>query len=127
MNNTVVREVAKCPNDAAKCGFELERLENTVKDGGRTNLPTDTMEYTRRTSQLNVEQDASNVKSQIIQCQTEEDRNRLLQSIIKRQKIIKEAPDVFSNPINYQTIYKKKCRCEKIPDDLLSTAGDSLS
>ena len=124
MNNTVVREVAKCPNDPAKCGFELERLENTVKDGGRTNLPTDTMEYinSRRTSQLNVEQDTSNVKSQIIQCQTEEDRNRLLQSIIKRQKIIKEAPDVFSNPINYQTIYKKKCRCEKIPDDLLSIA-----
>ena len=124
MNNTVVREVSKCPNNPAKCGFELERLENTVKDGGRTNLPTDTMEYinSRRTSQLNVEQDTSNVKSQIIQCQTEEDRNRLLQSIIKRQKIIKEAPEEFSNPINYQTIYKKKCRCEKIPDDLLSIA-----
>ena len=122
MNNSVVREVAKCPNDPSKCGFELDRVENTVKDGGRTNLPTDTMEYmnTRRTSQLNVEQDVSNIKSQIIQCETEEDRNRLLQSIIKRQKIIKEAPDVFENPGNYQTIYKKKCHCEKIPDDLLS-------
>ena len=115
MNTTAVREVAKCPNDRAKCDFELERIER---------YSTNTMEYinSRRTSQVNAEQDVLNVKSQIIQCQTEEDRNRLLQSIIKRQKIIKEAPDVFSNPINYQTIYKKKCRCEKIPDDLLSIA-----
>ena len=128
MNNAVVREVAKCPNDPAKCGFELERLENTVKDGGRTNLPTDTMEYinSRRTSQLNVEQDTSNVKSQIIQCQTEEDRNRLLQSIIKRQKIIREATENSCGPINYPTIYNKKCRCEKIPDDFQSISPDDI-
>ena len=121
MNNTVVREVAKCPNDPAKCGFELERIENTVLDGGRTTNPTDTMDYLgyRRSSQLNVEQNHSDIKSQIIQCEDEETRNRLLQGIIKRQKIIKEAPDVFANPGKYETIYRKKCQCEKIPTDLL--------
>ena len=112
MNHTAVREVAKCPNDQAKCGFELERMEY---------YGANTMEYMNswRTSQLNVEQDVSNVKSQIIQCQTEEDRNRLLQSIIKRHKIIREATEKTCNPISYTTIWKKRCRCEKIPDDFL--------
>ena len=116
MNNTAVREVAKCPNDRTKCGFELERIERYT---------TDTMEYinARRSSQLDLEQEVSNVKSQIIQCQTEEDRNRLLQSIIKRQKIIKELPNLIANELQ---IYKKKCRCEKIPDDLLSISQDDI-
>ena len=110
MNNTTVREVAKCPNDPAKCGFELERIDNTVKNGSRSTLQTDIMEP---------EINNSNIKSQIIQCETEEQRNRLLQGIIKRQKVIKEAPDVFANPGCYATIYRKKCHCEKMPDDSL--------
>ena len=110
MNNTVVREVAKCPNDPAKCGFELERLLNTVKDGSRSTLQTDIMEP---------EINNSNIKSQIIQCETEEQRNRLLQGIMKRQKVIKDAPNIFQNPGSYATIYRKKCCCVNIPDDLL--------
>ena len=110
MNNTVAREVAKCPNDPAKCGFELERIENTVKDGSRSTLQTDIMEPEIKNS---------NMKSQIIQCETEEQRNRLLQCIFKRQKVIKEAPVIFANPGSYATIYRKKCCCEKTPDDLL--------
>ena len=80
MNNTTVREVAKCPNDPAKCGFELERTENTVKDGSKSILQTDIMEP---------ETNNSNIKSQIIQCETEVERDRLLQAlwdIIKLQK-----------------------------------------
>ena len=110
MNNTTVREVAKCPNDPAKCGFELERMENTVMDGRLSVLQTDQMEPGTNNSEI---------KSQIIQCETETDRNRLLQGIIKRQRIIKEAPTVFEMPIHYATIYRKKCSCEEIPKDLL--------
>ena len=109
MNNTVVREVAKCPNDPAKCGFELERIENNVKDGSRSTLQTDIMEP---------EIDNSNIKSQIIQCETEEQRNRLLQGIIKRLKIIND-PNMCPNPVYYTTIYRKRCLCERIPDDSL--------
>ena len=56
-----------------------------------------------------------------------EGRDKILSTINQIKKSINLQADIFVNPGNpdYQTIYRKKCECRKVPPHILEKGGES--
>ena len=89
--------------------MELERTDSGIKAGLRDNstLPR------KGSVDDTAEKDKSEIKSVIVQCTTEEQRDSIIQEINKIIKRVKKAADIFANPKG-EGDYAKKCQCATI-------------
>ena len=120
INKVVTREYVKCLDPSA-FGFELEHNNDSNRTRPRdSSLPSRTGHIessgVRRSSILDIgmERNRSEIKSVIVQCETESKRDSILQANNKRITALKHIADILAKPpVDYMKM--KRCQCATVP------------
>ena len=106
--------------DSSAFGFELEHNNDSNRGRRDSSLgptgPRDISLGPRRGSMMDIgmERNRSEIKSVIVQCETESKRDSILQAINKRITALKHIADILAKPpVDYMKM--KRCQCATVP------------